>query len=494
MSERDVKEFGLTVKKDGDFSEWYSQIVEKSGLADYAPVKGFIVVRPYGYAIWELIRNHLDSKFRESGHMNGFLPCLIPESLLNKEEKHFKGFNPEVFWVTSSGDSQLSERLALRPTSEALLYSIFPKWISSYRDLPLKINFWNSALRAEIKSTKPFIRNSEFLWQEGHTAHASHEEAKDHVLKILLIYKKFIENTLCIPSVSGLKSSKEKFVGAEYTTTLEGLMPDGKALQLGTSHNLGQNFSIPFGIKYLNKNNKEEYVWQTSWGVSWRLMGALIMVHGDDKGLILPPAVAPIQIIIVPIYKNNNQKQVKDQAYKLKEQLESLGYRAFVDDRDEYTAGWKYNEWEMKGVPLRINIGQRDIENNTLEIVRRDNRAKKIITFSNLTTEIQDVFDELESALWKKALTSLNDKTKFVEKFQDLKTELSANSGFVLSFWCGDEACELKIKEDTGADIRVIPFDDERVLSDLFDNGSASKPCVYCGADSKQIGVFAKAY
>jgi len=494
LSEKDVKEFGLTVKKNGDFSEWYSQIVEKSGLADYAPVKGFIVVRPYGYAIWELIRNHLDSKFRELGHMNGFLPCLIPESLLNKEEKHFKGFNPEVFWVTSSGDSQLSERLSLRPTSEALLYSIFPKWISSYRDLPLKINFWNSALRAEIKSTKPFIRNSEFLWQEGHTAHSSHEEAKIHVLKILSTYKKFIEDALCIPSVSGFKSSKEKFVGAEYTTTLEGLMPDGKALQLGTSHNLGQNFSIPFDIKYLNKNNKEEYVWQTSWGVSWRLMGALIMVHGDDKGLILPPAVAPIQIIIVPIYKNNNQKQVKEHAHKLKEGLESLGYRAFVDDRDEYTAGWKYNEWEMKGVPLRINIGQRDIENNTLEIVRRDNRAKKIISFSNLKAEIQDTFDELVSALWKNALISLDKRTKFLEKFEDLKAELSVNNGFILSFWCGDEACELKIKDDTGADIRVIPFDDERILSNLSHNKSDSKACIYCGADSKQIAIFAKAY
>jgi prolyl-tRNA synthetase len=271
-------------------------------------------------------------------------------------------------------------------------------------------------------------------------------------------------------------------------------MPDGKGLQLGTSHNLGQNFSIPFDIKYLNKDNKEEYVWQTSWGVSWRLMGALIMVHGDDKGLILPPAVAPIQIIIVPIYKNNNQKPVKEHAHKLKEELESLGYRAFVDDRDEYTAGWKYNEWEMKGVPLRINIGQRDIENNTLEIVRRDNRAKKIISFSNLITEIHDVFDELVSALWKKALTSFDEKTMFLEKFEDLKTALSANSGFVLSFWCGDEACELKIKDDTGADIRVIPFDGERILSDLSDNNSTSKTCVYCGAGSKQIAIFAKAY
>lgn len=494
MSTKEVKEFGLTVKKDEDFSEWYSQVVEKSGLADYAPIKGFIVVRPYGYAIWELIRNHLDSKFRETGHVNGFLPCLIPEGLLNKEEKHFKGFNPEVFWVSSSGDSPLSERLALRPTSEALLYSIFPKWISSYRDLPLKINFWNSALRAEIKSTKPFIRNSEFLWQEGHTAHASYLEAKDHVLLILSIYKEFIEKGLFIPSVSGFKSNKEKFVGAEYTTTLEGMMPDGKALQLGTSHNLGQNFSVPFDIKYLSKGNKEEYVWQTSWGVSWRLMGALIMVHGDDKGLILPPAVAPIQIIVIPIYKNVNQEIVKKHAKKLRDDLTGLGYRVFVDDRDEFTAGWKYNEWEMKGVPLRINIGQRDIENNTLEIVRRDNRVKKVISFDKFSDEIRSIFCDLESAIWEKALLSLNEKTKFVVRIEDLRSELKITSGFVLSYWCEKEECEQSIKDETGADVRVIPFDDERVLSVFSAHKSAQKNCIYCGEESKRVALFARAY
>ena len=390
------KEIGITVKKIDDFSEWYSQVVEKAGLADYISAKGFIILKPYGYAIWESIKEHLDKKLRETGHNNGFLPCLIPESILNKEEDHFKGFNPEVFWVTHSGESKLNEKLALRPTSEALLYSIFPKWISSYRDLPLRINFWNTALRAEIKSTKPFIRNSEFLWQEGHTVHSSKNEAEDQVMMILNIYKNLIENILSIPTITGYKSDKEKFVGAETTTTLEGMMPDGKALQLGTSHNLGRNFSKPFGIKFLNKENIEEFAWQTSWGTSWRLIGALIMVHGDEQGLILPPLIAPIQIIIIPIYKSNNEKTVKEGANLLKSSLSGYGYRVFVDERNEYTAGWKYNEWEVKGVPVRINIGQRDIENNTIEIVRRDNRQKQVISTEQLNETIEKTFESIQ--------------------------------------------------------------------------------------------------
>ncbi|WP_425321226.1 proline--tRNA ligase [Candidatus Nitrosocosmicus franklandus] len=491
------KEFGLTVKKNENFSEWYSQVIEKAGLADYISAKGFIIVRPYGYAIWELIKEYLDKKFKETGHVNGFLPCLIPEGLLNKEEKHFRGFNPEVFWVTSSGDTPLAERLALRPTSEALLYSIFPKWISSYRDLPLRINFWNTALRAEIKSTKPFIRNSEFLWQEGHTAHIDNEGAKEQVIKILSIYKQFIENVLLIPTISGFKSNKEKFVGADYTTTLEGMMPDGKALQLGTSHNLGRNFSQPFEIKFLNSNNKEEFVWQTSWGISWRLIGALIMVHGDDKGLILPPVVAPIQIIIIPIYKDQNQELVKKHANSLKNQLSDLGYRVFVDERDEFTAGWKYNEWEMKGVPIRINIGQRDIEKNTIEIVRRDNRQKKLIPLNTVSAEIKETFKMLESDLYKNALRFLQDMTHLVENINDFKLLLDkGRGGFLVTNWCGNEDCEERIKEDTGADIRVLPFD----IHDLpikIGNGAAFltlRQCVYCRQESNQIAVFARAY
>jgi prolyl-tRNA synthetase len=489
-----TKEFGISAKKDENFSEWYSQIIEKAGLADYISAKGFIALRPYGFAIWDLMKNYLDQKFKETGHLNGFLPCMIPESLLNKEEKHFKGFNPEVFWVTTSGDSLLSEKLALRPTSEALLYSIFPKWISSYRDLPLKMNFWNTALRAEIKSTKPFIRNSEFLWQEGHTAHADKKEAEEEVMTILFLYKHFIEKILSIPTISGYKSNKEKFVGADYTTALEGMMPDGKALQLGTSHNLGLNFSQPFEIKFLNKNNIEDFVWQTSWGVSWRLIGALIMVHGDDKGLILPPIVAPIQIIIIPIYKNVNEHLVKDHANKLKDSLVSLGYRVFVDERDEFTAGWKYNEWEMKGVPLRINIGQRDIENNNVEVVRRDNRQKSTIPMEGLSKEIEKIFQSLQHDLYFKAETYLKEKTKIVTDFEDFKKSFDNYSGFIVTGWCGSEDCEVRVKENTGADIRVIPFDLKDFSTGLNTPHNVIKDCVYCRKKTEKIVIFAKAY
>lgn len=494
MDQKISKEFGISVKKDENFSEWYSQIIEKTGLADHISAKGFIILRPYGFAIWDLIKNYLDHKLKDTGHLNGFLPCLIPENLLNKEEKHFKGFNPEVFWVTSSGESMLSEKLALRPTSEALLYSIFPKWISSYRDLPLKMNFWNTALRAEIKSTKPFIRNSEFLWQEGHTAHINKKEAEDEVMTILYLYKHFIEKVLSIPTISGYKSNKEKFVGADYTTALEGMMPDGKALQLGTSHNLGLNFSQPFEIKFLNKNNVEEFVWQTSWGISWRLIGALIMVHGDDKGLILPPLVAPIQIIIIPIYKNVNEHLVKEQAKRLKDNLVALGYRVFVDDRDEYTAGWKYNEWEMKGVPVRINIGQRDIENNNVEIVRRDNRQKSIISVENLSKEIEKIFQSLQSDLYYKAEIYLKEKTKIITSFNDFKRDLDSYSGFIVTGWCGNEDCEIGIKEDTGADIRVIPFDVKDIPTGLDMTYDDIKECIYCGKKADKTVIFAKAY
>ncbi len=483
------KDTGITVKKDVDFSEWFSQVVEKAGLADYISAKGFIILKPYGYSIWELIKEYLDKKFKATGHQNGFLPCLIPESVINKEEDHCSGFNPEVFWVTHSGDTKLNERLALRPTSEALLYSIFPKWISSYRDLPIKVNFWNTALRAEIKSTKPFIRNSEFLWQEGHTVHASEQEAKEQVMTILNIYRHFIEDVLAIPAITGFKSDKEKFVGAEYTTTLEGLMPDGKALQLGTSHNLGKNFSKAFDIKFLNKDNNEEYAWQTSWGVSWRLIGALIMVHGDDQGLVLPPMIAPIQIIIIPIYKSSNEQIVKENARKLRDKLTDMGYRVSIDERNEFTAGWKYNDWELKGVPIRISIGQRDITNETLELARRDNKQKEIISVHELDKKIKRVFDEIQKELYTKAENQLKSRIKTVSTYQEFKENLASHGGgFILTSWCGYESCELKIKEETGADIRVLPFDQNQIKNE------ESRDCIYCGRKAIKIAVFAKAY
>ena len=387
-----------------------SQIVLKTGLADYAPVKGFIVLRPYGYSIWESIRDILDKKFKETGHQNGFLPILIPESLLAREEDHFEGFTPEVFWVTKAGNNELNEKLALRPTSETLAYPIFSKWITSYRDLPMKINYWNSALRAEIKATKPFVRTSEFLWQEGHTVHATEEEAEQEVMLILEIYHELIENHLAIPSLRGFKSDKEKFVGAKYTTTLEGLMADGKALQMGTSHHLGQNFSKPFEIKYLGRDSEEHFAWQTSWGVSWRLIGALIMVHGDDKGLILPPQVAPIQVVIVPIFKDKDAELLSQRQMISHTTCENQ-YSIHVDQRKEYTAGWKFNEWEIKGVPLRINVGPRDIEKDQAELVRRDTSEKSFVKRAKLSESVISILTQIQNNLLLRAKKQLEENT-----------------------------------------------------------------------------------
>ncbi|TLY10581.1 MAG: proline--tRNA ligase [Thaumarchaeota archaeon] len=475
---------GIDAKRNEDFSEWYTQVVLKAGLADYAPVKGFIVLRPYGYAIWESIRDILDRRFKETGHQNAFLPVLIPESLLSKEKNHFAGFTPEVFWVTKAGDTDIGERLALRPTSETLAYSVFAKWITSYRDLPLKINFWNSALRAEIKATKPFIRTSEFLWQEGHTVHATEEEAEQEVMMILDIYRDLIENYLAVPSLTGYKSDGEKFVGAKYTTTLEGLMADGRALQMGTSHHLGQNFSKPFEIKYLGKDTKEHFAWQTSWGVSWRLIGALIMVHGDDKGLVLPPQVAPIQVVIVPIHKDKDAKLVKDRAAEIESELKRASIRAYMDGRDGYTSGWKFNEWEMKGVPLRINIGPRDIEKGQAEFVRRDTKEKMQSERAELVDTANKLLANIQESLLSRARAFLNENTSRPDSYSEFKSIIERRGGFVMAGWCEREECEERIKQDTGADIRVIPFEQK----------DRPAKCIYCGQESMKAVIFARAY
>jgi prolyl-tRNA synthetase len=481
-----TREAGITAKKQLDFSEWYTQVVSKTGLADYSPVKGFIALRPYGYAIWEEIRSILDKKFKQTGHQNGFLPVLIPENLLRYEKEHFEGFNPEVFWVTEAGDTRLSERLALRPTSETLAYSMFSKWITSYRELPMKINYWNSALRAEIKATKPFVRTSEFLWQEGHTVHALEEEAEREVMLILEIYSELMENYLAIPILKGFKSEKEKFVGATYTTTLEGLMADGKALQLGTSHNLGQNFSKPFEIKYLGRDSKEHFAWQTSWGVSWRLIGAVIMVHGDDKGLILPPRIAPVQIVIVPIFRGENAKFVISKAKEVAQELGEVNLRVHVDERDGYTAGWKFNEWELKGVPLRINIGPRDVEMDQVELVRRDTLEKSLIAHGRLTESVLSILEKIQSNLLLRAKKQLEDNLFKTTDYTTLKDILGRKGGFILTGWCGDQECEVKIKEETTADIRLIPFQGQEM--------SEASVCIYCKRPSKKMAFFAKAY
>jgi prolyl-tRNA synthetase len=481
-----VKQSGITVKKNAGFSEWYIQVVLKTGLADYAPVKGFIVLRPYGYNIWESIRSILDKRFKETGHQNGFLPVLIPESLLAREEKHFEGFNPEVFWVTKAGNNELSEKLALRPTSETLAYPMFSKWITSYRDLPMKINYWNSALRAEIKGTKPFVRTSEFLWQEGHTVHATENEAEQEVMLILEIYRELIEDYLAIPLIRGFKSDKEKFVGAKYTMTLEGLMADGRALQMGTSHHLGQNFSKPFEIKYLGRDSEQHLAWQTSWGISWRLIGALIMVHGDDRGLVLPPRIAPIQVVIVPIFRDKDAELVISKTNELAYDLRKSDIRVHVDQRKEYTAGWKFNEWEIKGVPLRINVGPRDIEKDQAELVRRDISEKSFVKRVNLSESVISILKQIQNNLFFQAKKQLEENTTEAANYDTLKSVLEMKGGFISAGWCGDQECESKIKEETGADIRVIPFEGQKF--------SESRVCIYCSKPSKIVAVFARAY
>ena len=483
-----MKDLGISVKQTEDFSEWYVQCVLRGDLVDYAPVKGFIALKPYGYAIWEIIKFNIDDELKKTGHQNGFLPILIPESLISKEQEHFSGFEPEVFWVTKSGNDELRERLAIRPTSETIAYSMFSNWINSYRDLPLKMNFWNSALRAEIKSTKPFLRNSEFLWQEGHTAHQSEEEADAEVMNILESYKKIIEKLLSIPTIAGYKSEKEKFVGAAYTTCLESLMGDGKALQMATSHHLGQNFSKPFNIKYLGNDMAEHFVWQTSWGLSWRVIGAIVMVHGDNKGLMLPPQIAPIQVVIVPIFREENKAFILSKIGDITKLLELRGIRVYLDKREEYTAGWKYNEWEVKGVPLRMNIGPRDIDNNSVEVVRRDTGEKRFLKIKDLCFEIEHLLEDIQVNLFNVAKIKLNDSIRDSEDLESLEAILDKDGGFVSSYWCGRNECEEKAKDKTGADIRVIPFESEQT------GHLIGKKCIVCSRDAEKHVYFGRAY
>jgi len=478
------KEIGITVKKSEDFSEWYTQTVIKSELVDYAPVKGLIVLRPDGYSIWESLKSSLDKKFSATGHRNGFLPTLIPESLLTKEKDHFAGFNPEVFWVTKSGEGELGDRLALRPTSETLAYTMFAKWIRSWRDLPLKINFWNTALRAEIKATKPFLRTSEFLWQEGHTVHMKREEAEKEVTDILELYKKTVEEELAIPVITGKKSEKEKFVGAVYTFTMESLMPDGKALQMGTSHFLGQNFSKPFELKYADKENVESYAWQTSWGVSWRLIGGMIMVHGDDRGLVLPPRVAPIQVIIIPIYYSDEDKEkIQTISKEIEEKLKNAEIRVQVDNREQLTPGFKFNDWEMKGIPLRIEIGPKDLEKNQVTFARRHNRQKDDQVISGLVERVISELDKIHQDMFSDAKKILEDRTVEVDTYDDFKNELEKGR-LIKAPICDNPECEEKIKEETSADVRVITEDAKDVDS----------KCIKCSNQSVIRPLFARGY
>jgi prolyl-tRNA synthetase len=480
-----MSEMGLTVKKAEDFSEWYTQVVVKSGLADYAPVKGCMIFRELSYAIWEKIQETFNEKIKATGHRNVYFPMFIPESFLKKEAEHFKGFIPQVAWVTIGGETPLEERLAVRPTSETIMYVTYAKWIRSWRDLPIKLNQWNSVVRWETEATKLFLRTREFLWQEGHTAHATKEEADREVMEILNIYKEIIENYLAIPVLAGRKTENEKFKGALYTTALEALMPDGKALQMGTSHQLGQNFSKAFNIKFLDKDEKERYVWQTSWGFSTRMIGAMVMTHGDDKGLVLPPKVAPIQAVIVPIpYKEADSTTILEKAKEIYEKLKKHNIALVLDDRSEYTPGWKFNEWELKGVPIRIEIGPRDLKQKQVTLARRDTFERIVIKEEKIVDAVANLLEEIQKNLFNKAKKFLEENITTVNTYEEFKKTLKEKGGFIRACWCANSTCEERIKEETGATIRIVPFEKEEIFS----------TCIYCGKEAKEVAYFARAY
>ena len=474
----------ITPKTD-DFSRWYVEIIQKSELADYAPMKGMMVIRPYGYAVWENIQRLMDQRIKATGHVNAYFPLFIPESFLQKEAEHVQGFSPEVAWVTVGGNEELEERLAVRPTSEAIIGHMYAKWIKSWRDLPVLINQWANIVRWE-KVTRPFLRTTEFLWQEGHTCHETAEEGQKETLLILSMYKEFVETELAIPVISGIKSVREKFAGAQETYAIEALMSDGKALQMGTSHNLGQHFSKAFNIRFEDRNQNLQYVWQTSWGMTTRLIGALIMSHGDDSGLRLPPHVAPIQVVIVPIALGSWKENVLPAALAVEENLKKAGLRVQLDAREEFTPGWKFSEYEMRGVPLRIEIGPRDVKAGQAVLVRRDTKKKQSLPLNGLGAEVPAILEDIQASLFQAAAAFLKENTREARDYREFKDIMETKRGFVKSLWCGSDACEDKIKDDTMATIRVIPIDKE--------SQPVTGACVYCRKEAKAAAYFARAY
>lgn len=478
-----VEEYVTAIpKKSEDFSEWYVQIVRRAELADYTPVKGCMVYRPYGYAIWENIQEALDRRLKATGHQNAYFPLFIPESFLAKEAEHVKGFAPEVAWVTQGGGEELEERLAIRPTSEAIIMHMYAKWVRSYRDLPILINLWNNVVRWE-KVTRLFLRTTEFLWQEGHTAHRTSEDAMEETLRIAEIYRDLVENELAIPVYIGRKSEQEKFAGAQATFALEALMPDGKALQAGTTHFFGQNFAKAFEIKYLDSDGEQKYAWTTSWGVSTRLIGGLIMVHGDDAGLILPPRVAPIQVVVVPIFYGNEQEEVIRKAHELAQMLIGAGLRVKVDDRDEYTPGWKFSEWELRGAPLRLELGPRDLAASSAILVRRDNRKKEKVGWDALISRIPAMLEEIQSSLFQRAKEFRTANTRRTTDYVQFQRVMEEQRGFLLAPWCGEGACEDRIKADTTATVRCLTTDT-----------AAGATCLCCDRPAAHWAYFAKSY
>ena len=466
-----------------DFSRWYLDIVRRAELADYSPVKGCMVIRPYGYAIWELIQQQLDQRFKATGHVNAYFPLFVPESLLLREADHVEGFAPQVAWVTKGGTEDLDERLAIRPTSETIIGVMYQKWIQSWRDLPVLINQWANVVRWE-KVTRPFLRTTEFLWQEGHTAHETEAEAEEETRKILALYKEFAENVLAMPVVDGRKSSSEKFAGASRTYSIEALMGDGRALQAGTSHNLGQNFAKAFEIQFQGRDKTLQHVWTTSWGVSTRLIGGVIMTHGDDSGLILPPRVAPWQVVIVPIPRGNWQETVLPKCQEIRDQLAASGIRVRLDADESQTPGWKFAEYEMRGVPLRLEIGPKDIEKASVFAARRDTRAKQSIPMDGLPAAIIALLDDIQANLLDRARQFRDTHTSSTDSYEEFQSIMEGRPGFVIAPWCESDACEAAIKAETQATIRNIPFD----------TSAPTAPCLKCGQPATVSAWFAKSY
>ena len=463
-----------------DFAKWYTDIVLKAELADYTDVKGFIAIRPYGYAIWENIQKYADKKFKEHGVKNLSMPVLIPENLLQKEKDHVEGFAPEVAWVTMGGGEELEERLCVRPTSETIFSTMYAKWLSSWRELPFLYNQWCNVLRWE-KETRPFLRSREFLWQEGHTIHETAEEAKKFTLEMLEVYADVIENLLAIPVLKGRKTPTEQFAGADSTYTVETLMHDGRALQGGTSHYFGQNFSKPFNIKFQNREGKEEYAYQTSWGISTRLIGAVIMAHGDNRGLKLPPKVAPIQVVVVPVAMH--KEGVKEKAEEVYKGLLEK-YRVELDAREQYSPGYKFNDWEMRGVPVRIELGPRDIENNKCVVVRRDTQEKIEVSLDELNEKLEVILEDIQKSMYDACVKRVKEKTTIAHNLEEFEENLKNNQGYVKTMWCGDAECEEKIHELTGAKSRCIPFEQENL----------GDKCVCCGKPAKTMVVWGRQY
>ncbi|MBE6687034.1 MAG: proline--tRNA ligase [Ruminococcaceae bacterium] len=464
---------------DEDFAQWYTDIVKKADLIDYSSVKGCMIIRPYGYAIWENIQKILDARFKETGHENVCMPLFIPESLLNKEKDHVEGFAPEVAWVTHGGSEKLQERMCVRPTSETLFCEHYANIIKSYRDLPKLYNQWCNVVRWE-KTTRPFLRSREFLWQEGHTMHATAEDAEAETVRMLGIYADFFEKDLCIPVIKGQKTDKEKFAGAKATYTVEALMHDGKALQGGTSHNFGDGFARAFDIQYSDKDNQLKYCHQTSWGVSTRMIGAIIMAHGDDNGLVLPPSIAPIQVMVIPI--QIHKEGVLEKAQEVTERLKK-SFRCSIDTSDK-SPGWKFSEYEMKGVPLRLELGPKDIENNQCVLVRRDNRQKYFVSLDELETKIPELLDELAKGLYDDAMKRRANMTETPKDLEEFIESAQTKPGFKRAMWCGDLECELKLKELADVSSRCMPFDEE----------PCDDKCIVCGKPAHKLVYWGKAY